>query len=127
MRVALYARVSTKDKGQDTENQLLQLRHFCQQQGWAVVQEYVDQKTGRTSDREAFQLLFQHAYEKRYDLCLFWALDRFSREGATDTLRKGSVGSGDGASGPRKGNQRALCRDRTPDHAVGLAQKKMWP
>jgi DNA invertase Pin-like site-specific DNA recombinase len=86
MRVALYARVSTKDKGQDTENQLLQLRHFCQQQGWEIVGEYVDQKTGRTSDREAFQLLFQHAYEKRYDLCLFWALDRWSREGATDTL-----------------------------------------
>jgi DNA invertase Pin-like site-specific DNA recombinase len=87
MRIALYARVSTRDKGQDTENQLLQLRQFCQQQGWTVVQEYVDQKTGRTSDREAFQRLFQHAYEKRYDLCLFWALDRFSREGATDTLQ----------------------------------------
>jgi len=87
MRVALYARVSTKDKGQDTENQLLQLRHFCQQQGWVIAGEYVDQKTGRTSDREAFQRLFQHAYEKRYDLCLFWALDRFSREGATDTLQ----------------------------------------
>jgi DNA invertase Pin-like site-specific DNA recombinase len=87
MRVALYARISTKDKGQDTENQLLQLRQFCQQQGWAIAGEYVDQKTGRTSDREAFQRLFQHAYEKRYDLCLFWALDRFSREGATDTLQ----------------------------------------
>src|ERR1019366_4430564 len=87
MRIALYARVSTRDKGQDTENQLLQLRQFCQQQGWTVVQEYVDQKTGRTSDREAFQRLFQDAYEKRYDLCLFWALDRFSREGATDTLQ----------------------------------------
>ena len=87
MRIALYARVSTKDKGQDTENQLLQLRQFCQQQGWVIAGEYVDQKTGRNSDREAFQRLFQHAYEKRYDLCLFWALDRFSREGATDTLQ----------------------------------------
>jgi len=87
MRVALYARVSTKDKGQDTENQLLQLRQFCKQQGWVIAGEYVDQKTGRTSDREAFQRLFQHAYEKRFDLCFFWALDRFSREGATDTLQ----------------------------------------
>ena len=26
MRAAIYARVSTKDKGQDTENQLFQLR-----------------------------------------------------------------------------------------------------
>lgn len=87
MKVALYARVSTKDKGQDTENQLLQLRQFCQQQGWIITGEYVDQKTGRTSDREAFQRLFQHAYEKQFDLCCFWALDRFSREGATDTLQ----------------------------------------
>ncbi len=87
MTVALYARVSTKDKGQDTENQLLQLRQFCKQQCWEIAGEYVDQKTGRTADREAFQRLFQHAYEKRFDLCLFWALDRFSREGATDTLQ----------------------------------------
>jgi len=87
LKVCLYARISTRDKGQDTENQLLQLRQFCKQQGWQMVGEYVDQKTGRTSDREAFQLLFQHAYEKRFDLCLFWALDRFSREGATDTLQ----------------------------------------
>ena len=33
--------------------------------------EYVDMKTGRTSDREAFQRLFQHSYKKRFDLCLF--------------------------------------------------------
>ena len=87
MRIALYARVSTTDKGQDTENQLLQLREFCKSQGWVVAGEYVDQKTGRTSDREAFQSLFQDAYQKRFDLVLFWALDRFSREGATDTLQ----------------------------------------
>jgi DNA invertase Pin-like site-specific DNA recombinase len=87
MRTAVYARISTQDKGQNPENQLLQLRQFCQQQGWVIAGEYVDQKTGRTSDREAFQRLFQHAYEKRFDLCLFWALDRFSREGATDTLQ----------------------------------------
>jgi DNA invertase Pin-like site-specific DNA recombinase len=87
MRVALYARVSTTDKGQDTENQLLQLRRFCETQCWVIAGEYVDQKTGRTSDRGAFQRLFQDAYQKRFDLVLFWALDRFSREGATDTLQ----------------------------------------
>lgn len=87
MRVALYARVSTTDKGQDTENQLLQLREFCELQGWVIAGEYRDQKTGRTADREGFQRLFQDAYEKRFDLIFFWALDRFSREGATDTLQ----------------------------------------
>jgi DNA invertase Pin-like site-specific DNA recombinase len=87
MRIALYARVSTRDKGQDTENQLSQLRQYAHQQGWTVYREYVDQKTGRTADRADFQRLFQDAYEKRFDICLFWALDRFSREGATDTLQ----------------------------------------
>lgn len=85
--VCLYARISTRDKGQDTENQLLQLRAFCKQQGWTVYAEYVDQKTGRTSDREAFQQLFLDAYQKKFDLVFFWALDRFSREGAAETLR----------------------------------------
>ena len=87
MIVALYARVSTKEKGQDTENQLLQLRQYCRQQGWEIAGEYVDQKTGRTADRAAFQRLFDHAYQKRFQMVLFWALDRFSREGATDTLQ----------------------------------------
>ncbi len=87
MNIALYARISTTDKGQDTENQLLQLRAYCKQQGWTVFGEYVDQKTGRTSDREGFKRLFQDAYEKRFSLVLFWSLDRFSREGATDTLQ----------------------------------------
>src|SRR5690348_10480456 len=87
MRIALYARVSTKDKTQDTENQLLQLRQYAKQQGWTIFREYTDEKTGRTADRAEFKQLFQDAYEKRFDLCLFWALDRFSREGATDTLQ----------------------------------------
>jgi predicted site-specific integrase-resolvase len=87
MRIALYARVSTKDKGQDTENQLLQLRQYAKQQGWTIFREYTDERSGRTADRAEFQRLFQDAYEKRFDLCLFWALDRFSRQGATDTLQ----------------------------------------
>ena len=39
MRVALYTRVSTDDKGQDPLNQLLQLRDFSERQGWAVVRD----------------------------------------------------------------------------------------
>lgn len=37
MKVAIYGRVSTKDKGQDVENQLLQLRRFvASQPGWSI-------------------------------------------------------------------------------------------
>ena len=88
MKVAIYGRVSTKDKGQDVENQLLQLRRFvASQPGWTICQEYTDQKSGRSADRAEFQRLFQDAYEKRFDMMLFWSLNRFSREGATDTLQ----------------------------------------
>ena len=87
MKTALYARVSTKDKGQDTENQLVQLRMFCQSQGWEITNEYVDRASGKTSDRTEFQKLFQDASQHKFDLVLFWSLDRFSREGVLETLQ----------------------------------------
>src|ERR1700761_4214931 len=86
MRAALYARVSTRDKGQDTENQLTQLREFAKLQGWTIVHEYVDRVTGKHSDREQFQKLFADASQRRFDMVLFWSLDRFSREGVRETL-----------------------------------------
>jgi len=86
MRVALYARVSTKDKGQDTENQLRQLRQFAKTQGWSVVHEYVDRATGKRSDREQFQKMFGAASRRDFDVLLFWSLDRLSREGVVETL-----------------------------------------
>jgi|ERR1035441_1834721 DNA invertase Pin-like site-specific DNA recombinase len=86
MRTALYARVSTRDKGQDTENQLSQLREFARTQGWTITGEYVDRVTGKHSDRERFQKLFQDASQRKFDMVLFWSLDRFSREGVLETL-----------------------------------------
>jgi DNA invertase Pin-like site-specific DNA recombinase len=86
MKTALYARVSTKDKGQDTENQLRQLRAFAATQGWTVVHEYVDRASGKRSDREQFQKMFTAASKREFDLVLFWSLDRLSREGTVETL-----------------------------------------
>jgi DNA invertase Pin-like site-specific DNA recombinase len=85
-RVALYARVSTKDKRQDTANQLDQLRQFAATQGWTLVHEYVDRATGKHSDREQFQQMFLDASQRKFDVVLFWSLDRFSREGVRETL-----------------------------------------
>ena len=87
MKIALYARVSTKDKGEDTENQLVQLREFAAKQGWQVMREYIDHETGGTSDREQFQAMFTDASRRKFDLLLFWSLDRLSREGALETLQ----------------------------------------
>jgi DNA invertase Pin-like site-specific DNA recombinase len=75
-----------KDKRQDTENQLSQLRQFCESQGWIVTAEYVDRASGKRSDREQFQRLFEDASQRKFDAVLFWSLDRFSREGVRETL-----------------------------------------
>jgi DNA invertase Pin-like site-specific DNA recombinase len=42
MRVAIYARVSADDKGQDPENQLRELRDWVINSGHVISREYVD-------------------------------------------------------------------------------------
>lgn len=88
MRVAIYGRVSTKDKGQDTENQLIQLREFARIQNWPIAGEYVDQATGKNDNRPRFQAMFKDAAQRKFDVVLFWSLDRLSREGALETLKR---------------------------------------
>ena len=85
--VALYARVSTKDKGQEVENQLAQLRAFAARNGWTIVREYIDHETGKVSDREQFNQMFRDASQRKFDVLLFWAMDRFTREGVLPTLQ----------------------------------------
>ena len=84
-RVGIYARVSTKTK-QEVENQLNQLREYCQKNGYTIQKEYIDRESGGNPDRKEFKQLFKDAYQKKFDIVLFWALDRFSREGAKDTI-----------------------------------------
>jgi DNA invertase Pin-like site-specific DNA recombinase len=86
-RVALYARVSTRDKGQEPENQLGELRDFCQKQGWLVFRQYLDSASGKRGDnRPEFQRMLADAARREFDLVLFWSLDRLSREGVSATL-----------------------------------------
>jgi DNA invertase Pin-like site-specific DNA recombinase len=86
--VAIYARVSTHDKGQDPENQLLQLRAWCERAGHELVAEYVEHESGNKGerDRKAFAALLSAAARREFDLVLFWSLDRFSREGMAQTV-----------------------------------------
>ena len=86
-RVALYGRVSTKDKGQEVQNQLRQLREFAAHSGWTIVAEYIDHESGKGSDREQFQAMFDAASKRQFDVLLFWSLDRLSREGVLPTLQ----------------------------------------
>ena len=88
MRVAIYARVSTDDKGQDPENQLRELRAWCVNSGHTITQEYVEHESGRkgADKRKQFATLFDDAAKRKFDCVLFWALDRFSREGMAQTI-----------------------------------------
>ena len=86
IRVAIYARVSTDDRGQDPLNQQLQLREFASRHGWIVVREYMDQASAASSEREGFKRLWVDIARRRFDLLLFWSLDRFTREGTFKTL-----------------------------------------
>jgi len=86
MKVAIYARVSTDDKGQDPLNQLLELREFSDRQGWTVVREYTDEATAKNGERTGFQQMWADVAKHRFDLLLFWSLDRLTREGTYKTL-----------------------------------------
>ena len=85
MRAALYTRVSTRDKGQETANQLHELRKLCTAQGWTIVSEYEDHESGGKADRSQFKAMMTDAAKRKFDVVLFWALDRFSREGVYET------------------------------------------
>jgi DNA invertase Pin-like site-specific DNA recombinase len=87
-RVAIYARVSTDNKGQDPGNQLLQLRAWCDRMGYVLVREYVDHESGAkgADQRKQFGRLFADAARRDFDMVLVWALDRFTRNGMAATV-----------------------------------------
>lgn len=88
MIAALYLRVSTTDKKQETDNQLYQLEEFCDRMGWKIFRVYVDRESGRKGrrERDEFSQLFDDAARRKFDVVLFWSLDRFSREGIRKTI-----------------------------------------
>lgn len=57
MRVAVYARVSIKDKGQSTDNQLPDLRRYAQVHGWDIYNEYGEKKSGSVANRTELKKL----------------------------------------------------------------------
>lgn len=85
MKAAIYCRVSTKKEEQNPETQLIPCRKFCEQNGWVVVDEYVDRITGRNQRRPQLQRLYKDAVYRRFDNVVVWKMDRLSRGGIRDT------------------------------------------
>lgn len=80
MKAAIYARVSTLDKGQDTEVQLRDLRSYAQARGWIIASEYVDKgQSGAKDRRPELDRLMRDVRKRKVDLILCWRLDRLGR------------------------------------------------
>ena len=72
MRAALYARVSTADRGQDPEVQLAPLRALAAARAWEVG-EYTDRAPAADlRGRREWRLLLEDARLGRIDLVLVW-------------------------------------------------------
>ncbi len=98
MKVAIYARVSTVDKDQNPDTQLLPLREYAAAQGWQVVGEFVDHASAANlRKRPAWAEVMQLASHRKVAVILVWKLDRAFRSvmhatGTIANLRRWGVG-----------------------------------
>lgn len=80
MRVAIYARVSTANNGQDPEMQTRELREYAERRGWTVAGEYVDIGISGTKERRPeLDRLMADAHRRRFDVVAVWKFDRMAR------------------------------------------------
>jgi DNA invertase Pin-like site-specific DNA recombinase len=79
-RVAIYARVSTVNHGQDVSMQTRELQQFAGARGWRVAGEYVDAGvSGAKDSRPELNRLMADAHKRRFDVVCVWRFDRFAR------------------------------------------------
>ena len=69
-RVAIYARVSTVDKGQDPETPLMALREYAERRGFRRVGEYIDSASGTREDRPQYRALLDTVRKRHVDIVL---------------------------------------------------------
>jgi DNA invertase Pin-like site-specific DNA recombinase len=78
MRIAIYARVSTKD--QSCELQVRDVRAYCAARGFDLVREYVDVgQSGAKDSRPELDKLMDDARKRQFDAIIVWRFDRFAR------------------------------------------------
>lgn len=85
----IYTRISPNPTKSDTENQERQLRDYANRRGWVVASVYSDIHVSggkKGSERPQFKRMMDDARKHKFDVLLFWALDRFSREGIYETM-----------------------------------------
>src|SRR5580658_6346682 len=79
-RMAIYARVSTTNHGQDVGPQTRELEQFAEARGWQMVDAYVDNGISGTKDsRPELNRLMADAHKRKFDVVAVWRFDRFAR------------------------------------------------
>jgi DNA invertase Pin-like site-specific DNA recombinase len=86
IRAAYYLRVSTES--QELQNQRAEIVPFIENRGWRLVHSFEDSMSGRKTDknRPGFAAMLKAGHQRKFDMIVFWALDRLTREGARATL-----------------------------------------
>ncbi|MBI2448245.1 recombinase family protein [Candidatus Microgenomates bacterium] len=78
-KIAIYARISTTDKNQDLDTQLIPLQEYVKNRGWEVFRSYTDTDSGSKENRPALTELLNDAHKRKFDCVVVFRFDRFSR------------------------------------------------
>lgn len=79
MRAAIYARVSTTDKGQNPEVQLSELREYVEHREWKLVASFTDYVSGAKDKRPGLDQLWELCRRRKVDAVVVYRFDRFAR------------------------------------------------
>jgi len=80
IRMAIYARVSTTNHGQDVNMQTREMQEFAEARGWQIAGEYIDAGvSGAKDSRPELNRLMADAHKRRFDVVAVWRFDRFAR------------------------------------------------
>jgi len=78
MRIAIYTRVSTIDKGQTLEQQEFPLIDYCKKEGWEF-EVFKDFASGSKESRPQLDIMMQRIRNGDFNAVLIYRLDRLGR------------------------------------------------
>lgn len=78
MKVAIYVRVSTIDKGQTLEQQEVPLMEYCKKENWEF-EVFKDFASGSKESRPSLDLMMQKLRDKEFNAVMIYRLDRLGR------------------------------------------------
>jgi DNA invertase Pin-like site-specific DNA recombinase len=86
MTIAIYARISTNEDRQHSQNQTAQLREYASRMKWRIIREYTEAESGASDARPVLQALMLAAARREFDVLLVSDLSRLTRRGPAATF-----------------------------------------